>query len=138
MKTRLMLSLVGWMVLGLGTVEAQIVVVNRSVKAEVITKSDLRDIFLGASTNYKDGSHAVPVTLKAGATHEQFLKEYVGKNDASFRAAWRALLFSGQGTIPKAFDSEAGLIEYIASVPGAIGYVGSAPNHEKVRTVSVK
>ena len=121
------------------TTQAQVViVVNPSAKASEIAKSALADIFTGGSTSFKDGSHAVPVTLKGGVTHEDFLKTYVGKNDGAFRAAWRAAVFSGQGTMPRTFDSEAALLDYVAATAGAIGYVSKDSDRSKVKTLDVR
>jgi hypothetical protein len=89
MQTTLLLSVAIWTLLALGTARAQEIVVNPAVKISEISKSDLRDIFTGASRNYKDGSRAVPVTLKNGPAHEAFLKNYIGKSDPAFRATAR-------------------------------------------------
>ena len=61
----------------------------------------------------------------------------MGKGDAAFRAAWRSLVFAGQGSMPKTFDTEAALIEYVAATPGAIGYVGKDPG-DSVKKLNVK
>jgi ABC-type phosphate transport system substrate-binding protein len=48
-------------------------------------------------------------------------------------------VFTGQGSMPKTFDTESALMEYVAATPGAIGYVGaSAANHEGVKTLAVR
>jgi ABC-type phosphate transport system substrate-binding protein len=138
MKLRRLLILTVWILLGLCTVHAQVIVVNPRVKASAISKSDLRDIFSGSSSIFGDGSRAVPVILKGGPVHAAFLKTYVGKDEAAFRATWRSIMFAGQGTMPKVFDSEAALIDYVATVPGAIGYVSGSTNHEKVKSLAVK
>ena len=44
---------------------AQLVIANSSVKSSDVSKSDLRDVFTGASSSFKDGSH---VTLSPDAT----------------------------------------------------------------------
>jgi ABC-type phosphate transport system substrate-binding protein len=127
--------------LGCGIAKAQdvVVVVNKSVKAADVSDGDLKDVFSGDKSSLKDGSHVIPVTLKGGPAHEAFLKKYLGKNDAAFRAAWRSLVFTGQGSMPRTFDTEAALMDYVAATPGAIGYVGaSAANHEGVKTLAVK
>jgi ABC-type phosphate transport system substrate-binding protein len=127
------------LLLGCSPVRAQEVeiIANKSVKASEISIAEIRDVFNGDKTSLSDGSHVVPVTLKAGPVHEAFLKKFVGKGDAAFRAAWRSLVFSGQGTMPKTFDSDAALIEYVAATPGAIGYVGKDPG-DAVKRLSVK
>jgi ABC-type phosphate transport system substrate-binding protein len=116
---------------------AQTFIANPSVKNADISKSDLRDIFSGTATTFKDGSHAIPVTLKAGSVHEEFLKAYVGKTDSGFRSAWRMLVFTGQGSMPKTLDTEAQVIDYVASTPGAVGYVSKSTATDKVKVLSV-
>jgi len=137
MKTRVWWLLVAGLVLVASLAPAQVIVANPSVKVSEISKSDLASIFTGASSNFKDGSRAVPVVLKGGSTHEAFLSKYLDKNDAAFRATWRSVLFAGKGTMPKAFDSDAALIDYVASTSGAIGYVSTDPPG-RVKVLSVK
>ena len=122
----------------MGTIRAQVIVANGSVRIAEINKSDLAEIFTGASTSFSDGSQAVPVTLKGGPVHEAFLKEYVGKKELLFRGNWRVLVFEGKGTMPKAFAGDEELLHYIATVPGAIGYVGTAPHGGQVKVINVK
>jgi hypothetical protein len=115
-----------------------IIIANPSVKSADVSKSDLRDVFTGASSSFKDGSHVTPILLKAGSTNDEFLSEYIGKNDTTFRAGWRSLVFSGQATMPKSLDTEAAVVEYVAHNPGAVGYIGKATPHEGVKVLSVK
>ena len=138
MRTSNWLPLILWPLLALGSLEAQVVVANAGVKVAEISKSDLLDIFTGASSNFSDGSRAVPVTLKGGPIHEEFLKRFIGKKDLLFRGDWRVLVFSGKGTMPKAFATEDELLQYVASVPGAIGYVGTPPHNPQVKSLGVK
>ena len=138
MITRILLTVAIWAALGAGAAPAQVIVVNSGVKIEAISKSDLRDIFLGTASSFKDGSRAVPVTLRTGPAQETFLKNLVGKNQAGFLAAWRAVVFAGQGVMPKSFDTESALLDYVASVPGAIGYIEAPTGHDKVRSLTVR
>jgi ABC-type phosphate transport system substrate-binding protein len=73
------------------------------------------------------------VTLKGGPAHEVFLKNHVGEDPEEFRSQWRKVVFTGQGAMPKAFDSESALIEYVAATPGAIGYVSRFPSQDRVK-----
>jgi ABC-type phosphate transport system substrate-binding protein len=117
--------------------KAQVIVIaNPSVKASEVSKSDLKDVFTGASTSLGGGT-VVPILLKTGAAHDEFLSAYLGKNDTAFRAGWRSLVFSGQATMPKSLDSEAAVAEYVAHNPGAIGYIGKATPHDGVKVLAV-
>jgi ABC-type phosphate transport system substrate-binding protein len=115
-----------------------IVIVNPSVKAIDISKSDLRDVFSGSATSLKDGSRVTPVLLKAGPASDEFLKTYVGKSDDAYRASWRSLVFSGQASMPKSLDSEAAVVDFVAHNAGAIGYIRASTPHEGVKVLSVK
>ena len=115
-----------------------IVIANTSVKSADVSKADLKDVFTGAASSLKDGSHVIPVLLKSGAVHDEFLTEYIGKNDTAFRASWRSLVFSGQASMPKSLDSEAAVVEYVAHNAGAIGYISKATPHEGVKVLTVR
>jgi hypothetical protein len=100
-----------------------LLVANRSVTSWEIKSSDLRAIFTGTKTRFADGSRAIPVMLKGGAVHEVFLKNHLDITPGDYRAQWRKAVFTGQGAMPKEFDSESALIDYVAVTPGTIGYV---------------
>ena len=69
--------------------KAQVIVIaNPSVKASEVSKNDLKDVFTGSSTSL-GGSNVVPILMKAGTAHEEFLQAYIGKNDTAYRAGWR-------------------------------------------------
>ena len=140
MKKYLIAFFVAFAALGLSVqVQAQaIVIANASVKSADVSKADLKDVFTGASSSLKDGSKVTPVLLKSGGVHDEFLTEYIGKNDTAFRASWRSLVFSGQASMPKSLDSEAAVVEYVAHNAGAIGYISKATPHEGVKVLTVR
>jgi ABC-type phosphate transport system substrate-binding protein len=129
----LLASLGSWSAAGAQDV---VLVANKSVKISEITNADLRAIFMGTKTRFADGSHAVPVTLKGGPAHEVFLKHYVGENPEEFRSQWRKVVFTGQGAMPRAFDSESALIEYVAATPGALGYASRISSDDNVKLLA--
>jgi TonB family protein len=99
------------------------IVANPSVRANAITPTDLRSVFLQDRRSLGDGSHVEPVLSKGGTVHETFLRQYVGKSDDALRTYYRTLVFTGTGTMPKFLDSDAEIIRYVARTKGAIGYV---------------
>jgi ABC-type phosphate transport system substrate-binding protein len=119
--------------------QAQVIVIaNPGVKATEVSKSDLRDVFTGNATSLPGGGGVVPILLKAGTVHEEFLQVYIGKNDTAYRAGWRSLVFSGQASMPKSLDTDAAVVEFVAHNAGAIGYIGKATPHEGVKVLTVK
>jgi hypothetical protein len=115
-----------------------LLVVSKDSQISEISASDVRAIFTGTKTRFADGSHATPVTLKGGPAQEVFLRNYVGERPDEFRAQWRKAVFTGQGAMPRAFDSEAALIEFVAATPGALGYVSRISSGQNtVKTLTV-
>jgi ABC-type phosphate transport system substrate-binding protein len=115
-----------------------IVIANPGVKASEVSKSDLKDVFTGAATALPGGGNVVPILLKAGTAHEEFLQAYIGKNDTAYRAGWRSLVFSGQASMPKSLDTDGEVVQFVAHNAGAIGYIGKATPHEGVKVLTVK
>jgi hypothetical protein len=113
------------------------IVVNPRSAVSQITETQLRDIFIGSRSQFEGGVHAIPVLLKGGPAHEVFLHRHIGETPAEFRGRWRKAVFTGQGSMPKEFLSEAALLEYVAATPGAIGYVSRVNNPEAVRVLTV-
>src|ERR1035441_1001584 len=136
-KTRWLIPLLGFVsCCSLARAQDVVLVVNQGVQISEIRDADLRAIFTGEKTRFADGSHAVPVTLKGGAVHEVFLRNHLGESPDEFRAEWRKAAFTRQGAMPRAFASEAALIEYVAATPGALGYVSRIPPQDKVKCLA--
>jgi ABC-type phosphate transport system substrate-binding protein len=114
------------------------IIVNPNVNASEISRDDLNRIFLLSKTSLPGASHLEPVLEKAGRAHDLFLKLYMDKSDAALTTYYLSLLFSGKSAIPKSFDSDSAVAEYVAKTKGAIGYVGSTTNTPGVKTLKVK
>src|SRR6476660_2601606 len=65
------------------------IIANPSVRADAITVTELRSVFLVENRSLSDGSHVEPVLAKSGAAHEAFLKQYMGKSDDGLRTYYR-------------------------------------------------
>ena len=114
-----------------------IVIANPSVKTTEVSKNDLKEVFTGASTTI-GGGNVVPILLKAGTVHEEFLQAYIGKSDSAYRAGWRSLVFSGQVSMPKNLDTDAAVVEFVARNSGTIGYISKTSPHDGVKVLAVK
>ena len=113
------------------------IIANSSVKADSVTADELKRVFLATATSL-GGSHVEPVLEKGGATHEAFLKEYVGKTDAALNTYYRSLVFTGKASMPKQLGSDADVAAYVAKTKGAIGYVATATEAPDVKVLEVK
>jgi hypothetical protein len=114
------------------------VIANSSVKADAISGDDLKGVFLATRTSLGDGSHVEPVWGTAGAPHEAFLKQYVGKTDAALGTYYRSLVFTGKASMPKTLGSDAEVAAYVAKTKGAIGFVASDVAAPGAKTLDVR
>jgi TonB family protein len=113
------------------------VIANLSVKADTISASELKRVFLEEKIALTDGTHVEPVLEKDGTVHEAFLQQYLGVSEDDLRTYYRTLLFTGRGSMPRAFESDAKVVAYVAHTRGAIGYVSSASDVEGVKTLAI-
>ena len=114
------------------------VIANSSVGASSVSADELKGVFLATKSSLSDGSHVEPVLLKGGAVHEAFLKDYVGKTDSALETYYRSLVFTGKGSMPKAFATDAEVVAYVEKTKGAIGYVASATSTASAKVLEVK
>jgi ABC-type phosphate transport system substrate-binding protein len=115
-----------------------VIVANPSVRASSASAEELKLVFLGSKTSLSDGSAVEPVLAQSGAAHEAFLKTYVGKSDPALRNHFKGLVFTGKGSMPRSFASDAEIVAYVAKTKGAIGYVESPPTAPGVKQLAIK
>jgi TonB family protein len=113
------------------------VVANSSVKADAISADDLKRIYLEEKNSLGDGTHVEPVLKRSGAVHDAFLKEFLDINDEALQTYYRTLVFTGRGSMPRIFGSDAEIVAYIARTKGAIGYLGVETNTKGVKTLTI-
>ena len=139
MKNHRLLSLVAILVIfaPVRVLAADIkVIANGSVK-EAISATEVKSIFLEESNSLRDGTHVEPVLERDGPVHEAFLREYLGGTDDDLENYYRALVFSGRGSMPKQLGSDAEVVAYVARTKGAIGYVSAEAIGEDVKTLTI-
>jgi len=113
------------------------VVANPSVKSANVSSEDLKNVFLGTKKSLPDGSNVEPVLAESGPAHEAFLKDVLGKSDQALRNYFKTLVFTGKGSMPKSFASDAEILKYVAKTPGAIGYVAAGSDAAGVKKLTV-
>lgn len=115
-----------------------IVIANEDVPVGSLSDSDLKNIYLGKKTFWNSDVKITLTVLKEGGVHESFLKDYVGKTPEQFKNYWNKILFTGAGTPPTPFSSEADLVDYVKKTRGAIGYIDSQTSHQGVRVIDIR
>jgi len=117
------------------------VVVNAGVSQQDIPRPFLRGMFGMRLRAWPDGA---PVTVFVlpddSASHVEFSTDVLQMFPYQLRQDWDRLIYSGTGQPPIVVNSEEELLRRVAATPGAIGYVGAAPDAlpEQVRILDVR
>ncbi len=115
-----------------------VVIVNDGVAVSSLDTKAIRYIFLGKKTAWSGGGRIIPVALEVGPVHKDFLKNYVRKTPSQFSTHWKRMTFTGKAEEIRTFRSEAELASFVASTPGAIGYVSSTAVAGSAKVVAVQ
>jgi ABC-type phosphate transport system substrate-binding protein len=102
------------------------VVVNASNPTSALSREELARLFLKKSTSWPGGKAAVPIDQPTSAEARQAFSKGIlreGTNDVA--AYWNRVIFSGRGTPPSSKPSDAEVIAFVRSNPGAVGYVAA-------------
>ncbi|HKN71743.1 MAG TPA: energy transducer TonB [Terriglobales bacterium] len=113
------------------------IIANSTVNVDTISLAELKAVFLEERSSI-GSTHVEPVLQKDGPAHEAFLQEYLGMSDDNLQAYYRALVFTGRGSMPKVLGSDAEVVAYVARTRGAIGIVSSATRAEGVKTLALE
>jgi ABC-type phosphate transport system substrate-binding protein len=108
-----------------------VVIVNASNPVENLSASELKKLFLSDRSRWDTGKSVAPVMVTAGSPERTaFLKIVCGMNDADFSKYFLQAAFTGKSaTPPKEVSSSAALKSFVASSPGAIGFVKAGDFH---------
>ena len=112
------------------------VIANPSVRADSISASDLRSVFL-EEKSLLAGSHVEPVLARGGPAHDVFLRLYLGRTDSDLQTYYRSLVFTGRGAMPRTLSSDAEIVAYVARTRGAIGYLNPEASADGVRVLTI-
>lgn len=122
---------------GTATAADLVIIANLDVDETAIDSKDLQRIYLGKQTQWRDDTSIVPVMLKSGPLHDEFIEIYVDRSVQRFVTYWRQMVFTGKGIPPKSFAQESELVEYVATTPGSVGFASAAANVSDVKILSL-
>ena len=140
LSKRIAIALLFGTVMITGTAQAASykLIVNNSVSLNSLSKKAASDLFLKKTTKWENGSTVAPVDqLESSNTREGFSKAVHGKTAAAVKSYWNQQIFSGRDVPPVEKKSDAEVLSFVRSNPGAIGYVSEAASVEGVRVVSI-
>ena len=115
-----------------------VIIANPDLTGNAIEQRELQRIYLGKKTRWEDNTSIVPVMLKSGPLHDEFIEGYIDRSVQRFVTYWRQMVFTGKGIPPKSFASETDLVDFVASTPGSVGFVSSSANVSSVKKLELE
>ncbi len=103
------------------------VIINPADAGAGLSQSDAKKVFLGKKKSLPSGAKAQPVDQSAGAAiRGAFLETVVGKSESQYKSFWAKKVFTGKGKPPPEKGTDADVKAFVASTPGAVGYIDSS------------
>jgi ABC-type phosphate transport system substrate-binding protein len=114
-----------------------VAVVSAKSPITSLSAREVADIFLGRTTRFPDGTHAVPIDLnEEEPAREKFYTDFTGKSPAQVKAHWSKIIFTGRGQPPRQASSSVEARKLVAENPNAIGYIDSSLVDKSVRVLA--
>jgi ABC-type phosphate transport system substrate-binding protein len=107
-----------------------VVVVNPANQASRMFSEQAAQFFLGKSNQF------TPIDQgKESPIRRDFYQKIASKTLAQVEGVWAKIEFSGKGTMPKSYGSDAAVKKAIAADTSAIGYIDKASVDDSVKVL---
>jgi ABC-type phosphate transport system substrate-binding protein len=94
----------------------------------------LKDIYLLSTLKWSDGTNIVVFDNREKSIHEKFF-DFIGIKDImTVKMQWMRFQLSGEARAPELVNGDDKMLDKVASIPGAVGYV----NLSKAKSNGVK
>lgn len=113
----------------------EVIIGNTSEKE--LSEDQVKMIYLGKVSRWKDGKKIILVTLKKGTTHESFMTNCLNKRSRNFTLYWKQRMFTGRGVMPRTFNTEEEMINFVKNTEGAIGYISDTMTDSLPKAISI-
>ncbi|GLQ32424.1 phosphate ABC transporter substrate-binding protein [Litoribrevibacter albus] len=110
------------------------VIINAADAGAGLSQGDAKNVYLGKKKSLPSGAKAIPVDQAAeSAIREGFLSTIVGKSESQYKSFWAKKVFTGKGKPPEEKADDAAVKAFVASTPGAVGYIDSSNLDDTVK-----
>ena len=119
--------------------EAMRVIAHPRTPFAKVDRKFVTDAFLKKRTRWNDDLLIRPVDLgPSSSLRRRFSDEILGRTIEAVRRYWNQQVFSGRNVPPPQVDSEAAVVEYVLTHPGAIGYVMETTDVRGAKVILVR
>jgi ABC-type phosphate transport system substrate-binding protein len=103
-----------------------VVIVNSANPTASLARAKVAQIFLRQMESWENGTEILPVDqIERSPAHITFARTVLGQSPSAIKRYWQERIFSGNESPPPDRVTDADVLTYVRSNPGAIGYVVS-------------
>jgi len=114
------------------------VIVHPSNPISSLSKSQLSRYFLKKQKKWKHGPKVEPVDQKSSSRiREVFSREILNRSATAVTKYWQQQIFSGRDVPPPEKGSDNGVVSYVLSNKGGIGYVSATANTSRTKVIQI-
>lgn len=115
-----------------------VVIVNKANNIASMKQSEIARLFLGKSSEFSDGSKAIPINQPlSSATRQQFDSTVLNRSEAQMKSYWSKMMFSGEGSPPVEMNGDLEVLQRVMSDANVIGYVDSSAVNDAVKIIEI-
>ncbi len=112
------------------------VIVAPSVNIDSINAEQLERLYLNRADRFPGGVPLKPLDQRNGSEQRKiFSTRILGKSETELAGYWSRRMFSGKGHPPHTVDNDEGVIEYVITHPGSIGYIDGDSVDDRVKVL---
>jgi ABC-type phosphate transport system substrate-binding protein len=116
-----------------------VVIVQHDSPVTGVERQFLEDAFLKRVTRWPGNGSIHPVDLApTSPVRRMFSEQVLGRSVDEVRAYWQQRIFSGRDLPPAELDTDEQVVIYVASHPGAVGYVSATADLKGARPVALR
>lgn len=109
------------------------IIANKDLPVAQLDKGDIAAIYLLKKKHWENGDDIMPINLPAQAdARNRFSAEIFDSTPEKLGSYWDKMLFKGE-TPPVTQNSEQAVILFVERIKGAIGYVETKPQSQKIK-----
>ncbi len=137
-KKILLFSIAMLLLLPAGNAFAQIAIIsNPDMEINSLRAKDVLRIFLRKKKTLS--GRVVKIAIqKDKPLHAEFVHDYIHKTPKQFTRYYKKMIFTGKGRPPKKVRDDAAMLHWVATTPGAIGYISAGTANDTVKVIVVQ
>jgi len=120
------------------SVQAGVAVIAHPSVGDGATDKDIKKVFMGKKSELAGGTVTAIDQKEGSPARKAFYENVVGQTEDEVKAYRTEMVFTGKGTPPKEVADDAAVKAFVATTPGAVGYIDESKVDASVKVLLKK